>query len=137
MPSSNSTDAARNPATLRSFGIMFAAVISALFGLLFPWLTERPVPYWPWVVAALFLLLATLVPLRLGPVYRGWLAFGAGMNRITTPIILGIVFFGVLTPFGMIRRLLGKDSLERSFDGSSASYRKVRESVRNDMENPY
>ena len=61
--------------------------------------------------AATFLAIASflaglLVPGRLEPVRRGWMAFGEAIGRVTTPIMLGVVYYLVLTPTGLIRRAL-------------------------------
>jgi hypothetical protein len=65
------------------------------------------------------LLLAGLVmPRRLGPVYRTWMGFGHAMSRITSPIVLGIVYFLILTPSGLLMRALRRNPLRhRERDG--------------------
>lgn len=66
------------------------------------------------VGVGLFLLLASLVmPTRLGPIYRAWMGLAAVMSKITTPVFMGIVYFAVLTPTGLLRRLAGKNPLNR------------------------
>ncbi len=59
------------------------------------------------------------------------------MSKVTTPIIMGIVFFLVITPMGLVRRILGKDSLARQFE-STSSYRvpSHKSPVRN-LEKPF
>lgn len=111
---------------LREFGLTTGGIVAVLFGLFFPWLLERPIPVWPWAIAGVLGLWGLVAPMSLQPVYRGWMKFGLLLSKITTPLIMGIVFFVVITPMGLIRRLTGNDSLARSFD-SSASYRVVRE----------
>ena len=59
------------------------------------------------VLGTLLLLAALLVPAQLGPVQRGWMRFGLAISKVTTPIFMGGIFFLVLTPVGLIRRLFG------------------------------
>lgn len=108
---------------LREFGLVTGGIVGALFGLFFPWILERPIPRWPWVICGVLVLMALAVPMALGPVYKWWMKFGLLMSKITTPIIMGLVFYIVLTPMGLIMRLGGKDSMARRLDEKAASYR--------------
>jgi len=56
---------------------------------------------------------ALVVPARLGPIYRLWMGLAAAMSKITTPVFMGVVYFAVVTPTGLLRRLAGKDALVR------------------------
>jgi hypothetical protein len=107
---------------LREFGLVTGGIVAGLFGLFFPWLLARPVPAWPWVIAGVLGGWGLVAPQSLGAVYRGWMKFGLLMSKVTTPVIMGIVFYLVITPIGLLRRLSGRDSLLRRFD-TSASYR--------------
>jgi O-antigen/teichoic acid export membrane protein len=107
---------------LREFGLTTGGIVAGLFGLFFPWVLERPIPRWPWVIAGVLAAWALVAPASLRPVYRGWMRFGLLLSKVTTPIIMGLVFFLVVTPMGLIRRATGNDSLARHFD-KTASYR--------------
>ncbi len=107
---------------LREFGLTTGGIVAGLFGLFFPWVLERPIPRWPWVIAGVLVIWGLAAPMSLRPVYRGWMKLGLLLSKVTTPIIMGVVFFLVVTPTGLLRRLSGKDSLARRFEGS-ASYR--------------
>jgi hypothetical protein len=107
---------------LREFGLTTGGIVAVLFGLFFPWVLERPIPRWPWVIAGVLIAWGLVAPMSLQPVYRGWMKFGLLLSKITTPIIMGIVFYLVVTPMGIVRRMTGNDSLARRFD-ASASYR--------------
>jgi hypothetical protein len=107
---------------LRDFGLTTGGIVAVLFGLFFPWLLERPTPAWPWVIAGVLALWGLSAPTSLRPVYRGWMKFGLLLSKVTTPIIMGIVFYVVVTPMGVVRRMMGKDSLARRFE-PTASYR--------------
>ena len=123
---------------LRSFGITTGAIIAVLFGLFFPWLLERSIPLWPWVLSGTLALWGLVAPNTLRPVYRVWMRFGLLMSRITTPIILGLVFFVCITPIALIRSLLRKDSMARKLDDEMTSYRvESNKSAKNTLERPY
>lgn len=107
---------------LREFGIVTGGIVAVLFGLFFPWLLERAMPLWPWVFFAVFAAWGITLPTTLRPVYRAWMRFGMLMSRITTPLLMGAVFYLLVTPLGLARRLLGKDTLQRDLDESD-SYR--------------
>lgn len=107
---------------LREFGLTTGGIVAGLFGLFFPWVLERPIPRWPWVIAGVLVAWGLVAPASLGPVYRGWMRFGLLLSKVTTPIIMGVVFYLVITPMGLYRRMTGKDSMARQFD-QSGSYR--------------
>ena len=108
---------------LREFGLTFGAVFVVIFGLFFPWLLERPWPAWPWIVAAPFWALALIYPPWLRWVYRGWMRFGLLASRVMTPLVLGIVFFVMISPMALVMRLMGKDPMRRALDPQQKSYR--------------
>lgn len=60
-----------------------------------------------------------VIPARLGPIYRGWMGMALLISRVTTPVFLGIVYFLVLTPTGLIMRLFGKRPIVHKLDGRS------------------
>ncbi len=108
---------------LREFGIVTGIIVAALFGLFFPWLLERPIPLWPWVVAAILSIWGVAAPLSLAPVYRYWMKFGLLLSRITTPLVLGTVFFLVFFPVALVMKLIGRDPMQRTLDRDAVSYR--------------
>ncbi len=56
------------------------------------------------------------LPTRLGPIQRGWMAAARAISRVTSPLVMGVVFFLMVTPTGLLLRLLGKDPLVRAKD---------------------
>ena len=108
---------------LREFGLTTGIAVVVIFGLFFPWLLERDWPTWPWVIAAMLWLPALLRPLLLRRIYRGWMRFGFLASRVMTPLVLGIVFFGMISPMALFRRLAGKDPMRRALDPDRDSYR--------------
>lgn len=122
---------------LREFGLTTGAIVAVLFGLGFPYLFDRPWPVWPWVVAGVLAAWAIVVPNTLRPVYRGWMRIGLLLGKITTPIILTLVYAIAIIPTAIILRILGKDFMHRKFD-QSPSYRvKSKNPSVTNMEKPY
>jgi len=108
---------------LRQFGYTMAIVICGLFGLFFPWLLEKSIPLWPWMVGAVFVLWATLAANSMRGLYNAWMTFGLLMGRIMTPLILGLVFFVVFAPLALGFRLFGRDTMNRKWDSKAKTYR--------------
>ncbi len=107
----------------RKFGLIMAIFIALLFGLFFPFIFSTSIPYWPWIVSGIFLLLALLVPMKLAVIHKQWMMIGHIVGTINTIIILSIVFFFVFTPVALIFKVLGKDPMNRQFgDKSLTSY---------------
>ena len=104
----------------RSFGLVFT-VFFAIVGLL-PLIGGRGVRGWALGLGALFLAVALLHPAVLAPLARLWMKFGLLLHRIVSPIALGVMFFLVITPMGLLMRLFGKDPLRLRFDRSADSY---------------
>jgi hypothetical protein len=104
----------------RGFGIVFAAVF-AVIGL-WPLMDGEGARTWALVLGAVFLVLALMRPSLLSPLNRLWLGFGAVLHRIVNPLVMGLMFFAVITPTALILRLMGKDLLHRRFSPDSKSY---------------
>jgi hypothetical protein len=124
---------------LRDFGILTGAIFAILFGLILPWLKGHAIPAWPWIVAAILWFLALLTPVTLKPVYQGWMRIGEVLGWINTRIILGIVFYLMVTPMGMLMHLFTKkDPMERKVNPNQITYRASSEAKnRLSMEKPY
>lgn len=108
------------PSSDRSFGLVFTAVF-AIAGLAPLW-SGRPIRLWALAVSAAFLLAAWLKPSALAPLNRVWLQIGHAISRVTSPIVLGILFYGVFTPYGWMMRMFGRDRLHLRFDRTASSY---------------
>jgi len=123
---------------LREFGFTMGGIVAVLFGLALPWLLNARFPVWPWWLAGALAGWAVLAPHTLRTVYRLWMRFGLLLNRVTTPIILGIVFFLLITPIALVMRLAGRDVMARKFDPTAKTYRVAsRRPTRDKMEKPY
>lgn len=67
----------------------------------------------------LLLLAGAMVPTRLGPIHDAWMGLAHAISRVTTPVFMGIVYFLVLTPTGLVMRLLGRHPLRREPEDDS------------------
>lgn len=123
---------------LRSFGLIMAGMIALIFGLIIPWLWNIVLPLWPWIVSSIFLISAIAAPAVLRPVFIVWMKVGHVLGWINTRLLLGIVFYLVIAPTGIVLKLLGKDPLKRKYDKNGMSYRIVSKQPGIDkMERPF
>lgn len=112
------------PGTNRAFGCIIAAAF-AVIGLSPLW-RGGDLRWWSLAVALIVLLVAIAMPRVLRPLNRGWLKIGQLLQRVTTPLIMGLMFFVVLTPLALLLRALGKDLVGSRFDRGRDSYWHVR-----------
>ena len=124
---------------LREFGLTTGIAVVVIFALFLPWILELGTwPIWPWIIAAMLWLLALVRPLWLRPIYRGWMRFGLLASRVMTPLILGIVFFVMIAPMGLVMRLRGKDPMHKALDPNQKSYRvRSSKSPKEKLERPF
>ncbi|MDT8447862.1 MAG: SxtJ family membrane protein [bacterium] len=100
-----------NNAELRKFGLSTGSIIGGLFGLLLPWVLDKPWPVWPWYIVAPLVGVGLVLPQALRPVYKGWMTFGHWAGWVNSKIILGIIYYGLMVPLGLSMKLLGRDHL--------------------------
>ena len=93
----------------RNFGIVFFVVF--LLIALYPLINSGEIRIWSVVIASIFLVLGILNSNILLPLNKLWFKFGIFLGKIISPIIMGIIFFLVVTPIGLIMRLIRKDVL--------------------------
>jgi len=123
---------------LRRFGIVTGAMFAGLFGLLFPWLLDRAVPLWPWIVFAVLAIAGLLTPRYLRPVYTGWMHAALWLSRFTTPVVLSAAFFLVVTPIGLVMRAVGRDPMHRRWNRDADTYRvRSTRATKESLERPY
>jgi len=109
----------------RSFGLVFAG----FFAILAAYNGWRLGGRWPvyLAIAAVFLALALLRPQVLAPLNRLWAKLGQLLAMVVSPIVLGLMFFLVVTPVGLLMRLVGKDPLRLRRESGAGSYWIVRQ----------
>ncbi len=106
--------------TERGFGLIFATVF-VIVGL-YPVLLGQDIRLWEFIIALIFLFFGIFFPKALIVPNKLWFKFGILLGAIVSPIIMGIIFFLVVTPTGIIMRLLGKDLLRQKINKSKKSY---------------
>ena len=104
----------------RSFGIVLS-IFFVLVGLS-PLRANHPVRWWALAMGGLFLGVALLQPMWLRPLNRVWTKLGLLMGRVVSPVITALLFYLVVTPTGLLFRLLGKDPLRLALDAGVRSY---------------
>lgn len=109
----------------RSFGWTFAGVFAAA-GLYGVWREGAALP-WLLPLAAVIALVTLTRQAWLTPLNRAWMSLGELLGRIVSPIVLGLIFFCVFAPVGVVMRLCGRDAMCRRFEPGAASYWKKRE----------
>lgn len=104
----------------KSFGITFA-VVFALIGL-FPLLHGGHIRLWALAIGAIFAAIAFIRPALLAPLNKVWFRFGMLLHKIVNPLILGLMFFVIITPLALVIRLFGGKLMALDFDKSQSSY---------------
>lgn len=108
----------------RSFGLVIGGVF--LIIAVFPVLFGGELRLWALAVSAVFAGLGLARPAVLQPLNIAWFRFGMLLNRIISPIVMGIIFFVTVTPIALVRRLRAGDPLSQRFDPEADSYWIVR-----------
>jgi len=108
----------------RAFGLVVAGAF--LLVTLGPLRHGHAPRWWALAVAGAFALVAVLKPVLLARLNRLWTKLGILLGKVVSPIALGILFYGVLTPVALIMRLARKDPLRLKLDHDAASYWIVR-----------
>ena len=98
----------------RSFGVVFF-IVFLLIGL-YPLLKGNDLRIWSLIISFIFLALGLINSRILTPLNRLWFKFGLLLGKFISPIIMGIIFFIVVTPIGIIMRLFKKDLLNLKFN---------------------
>ena len=98
----------------RSFGVVFF-IVFLLIGL-YPILKGNDLRIWSLVISFIFLILGLINSKILTPLNRLWFKFGLLLGKFISPLIMGIIFFIVVTPIGIIMRLLKKDLLNLKYN---------------------
>jgi len=110
---------------IRSFAFPLGGIF-ALLGL-WPWIWHgTDVRVWALLISGALIIPGILFPRILTPAYRGWMVFADKLAWFNTRVLLGFIFYGVLTPIGLVRRVFGKPSFTCGFDKQAKSYRVLK-----------
>lgn len=109
---------------LREFGLFVGGILAAIGGLLL-W-RDRPAYPWFLAIGGTLVVLGAVLPGVLTPLYRVWMGFALVMGFFMSHVILGILFFLVVTPISFIAKLMKNELLDTHFPDTKASYWRVR-----------
>ena len=118
----------------RNFGIVFFVVF--LIISFYPLTYNGGIKEWTLVISIIFLILGLINSKILNPLNRLWYKFGIFLGRIISPIIMALIFFLVVTPIGLIMRLLRKDLLNLKYN-KSKSYWIEKKGPKSKMKNQF
>ena len=104
----------------RSFGIVFFVVF--LLVATYPIINDGELRLWSVIISIIFLLLGLINSKILTPLNKLWFRFGLFLGKIISPIIMGVIFFLVVTPIGLLMRLFGKDVINLKLNKKKSSY---------------
>ena len=104
----------------RHFGLVFTVFFAALAVL--SYFRGGHAFLWLLPLSALIGLVAIIIPRWLRPLNRLWMKLAALLHAIVSPVVLAVLYFLILTPFGFVRRLAGRDTMRRRFDPQIDSY---------------
>ena len=102
----------------RSFGIVFFVVF--LIIATYPLINGDGLRLWSLIISIVFLFLGLLNSKILNPLNKLWFKFGIFLGKIISPLVMGVIFFIVITPIGLLMRLLNKDLLNLKFNKTSS-----------------
>ena len=118
----------------RNFGIVFFLVF--LLIALYPLTYGGEIRIWSSIISLIFLVLGLLNSKILAPLNKLWFKFGIFLGKIISPLIMGIIFFLVVTPIGLLMRLLGKDLLNLKYNNNK-SYWVKKDGPKSKMKNQF
>ena len=118
----------------KSFGIVFFLVF--LLISLYPLTYDGEIKIWSLIISFIFLILGLLNSKILAPLNKIWFKFGILLGKIVSPLIMGAIFFLVVTPIGIIMRLIGKDVLNLKYN-KNKSYWIENSSPKSKMKNQF
>ena len=120
--------------TNRSFGIVFF-LFFLILGL-YPLFKNGDIRIWSIAVSIVFLILGLLNSKILSPLNKAWFKFGIILGNLVSPIVMGIVFFVIVTPTSLIMRVLGKNLLNLK-KNNKKTYWVVKSKIKSKMKNQF
>ncbi len=120
--------------TNRNFGIVFF-IVFLLIGL-FPLIQDKEPRVWSLIISIIFLILGIINSKILSPLNKFWMKFGLFLGNLISPIVMGIIYFGVITPTGILMRILKKDILNLK-KNNKKTYWLVKDNSNNNMRNQF
>jgi len=119
----------------RSFGFLFFVVFIVIS--LWPLKTQEDLRLWALILSLIFLVLGIFNSKFLTPLNKLWHKFGIFLGSIVSPVVMGVIFFMVVTPIGLIMRFLGKDVLRVNKNKIVSTYWINREKQKTTMKKQF
>ncbi len=119
----------------KSFGIVFFVIFIII--ALWPLLKDENIRVWSIIVSITFLTLGLLNSKILTPLNKLWMRLGILLGAIVSPIVMGVVYFGVITPIGLIMKLFGKDVLNLKIDTNKNTYWTSKKKIPSKMKDQF
>ena len=111
----------------KSFGILFFIIF--LLIALWPLLNSEFIRMWALGIASIFLVLGLINSKILTPVKKSWIKLGEILGKIIAPIVMGLIYFIIITPIGLLMRLVGKDVLNLKFNKNDSYWIKRAKNI--------
>lgn len=118
----------------RSFGIVFFIVFLVI--AIYPLVNDSELRLWSLIISIIFLFLGLTNSKILNPLNKLWFRFGIFLGKVISPLIMGIIFFLVVTPIGLLMRLLNKDLLNLKYNNNK-TYWINKDNSENSMKNQF
>ena len=119
----------------RNFAIVFF-VVFILIGL-WPIFNNEDLRYWALVISFVFLVLGIFNSKILSPLNKLWMKFGLILGLIVSPVVMGIIYFGVVTPTGILLRIFRKDVLKLKKNEEDKTYWIDKDNTNSNMKNQF
>jgi len=120
--------------TNKSFGIVFFVFFFIVS--MFPLLNDGNIRFWSLIISIIFLILGILNSKILTPLNQIWFKFGILLGRFVSPVVMGIVFFAIVTPTSVIMRILQKNLLNLK-KNNKKTYWIERSKIKSKMKNQF
>jgi len=120
--------------TNKSFGIVFFVFFFIVS--MFPLLNDGNIRFWSLIISIIFLILGILNSKILTPLNQIWFKFGILLGRFVSPVVMGIVFFAIVTPTSVIMRILQKNLLNLK-KSNKKTYWIERSKIKSKMKNQF
>ena len=111
----------------KSFGILFFIIF--LLVALWPLINSDFIRLWALGIASIFLVLGIINSKILTPFKKGWIKLGEILGKIIAPIVMGFIYFIIITPIGLLMRLVGKDVLNLKFNKNDSYWIKRAKNI--------
>tara|TARA_Y100001970_G_scaffold27314_1_gene33284 strand:- start:183 stop:575 length:393 start_codon:yes stop_codon:yes gene_type:complete len=119
----------------KSFGIVFFVIFIII--ALWPLLKNENIRIWSIIISIIFLTLGLLNSKILTPFNKLWMRLGILLGAIVSPIVMGVVYFVVITPIGLIMKIFGKDVLNLKIDKNKNTYWTLKKKIASKMKDQF